>query len=623
MLASMFYFKCTGCGKTSLLNILASRVPANDANSVKCTGSVYLNGSLRNEDRFRRISAYVVQDDHLYPHLTVYETFLLAANFFLSDTISAAKRLELVDAVISELGLNKARDTIIGDEKLRGVSGGERRRASIGVQLISDPAILFLDEPTSGLDAFQALSVMESMRTLSDNGRLVVCVIHQPRSSIFNMFDKLLLLSEGRCAYFGGCLASVDYFAALEYICPESFNPSDYFLDILSPDNRSPEAEEESRNRIQFLTDNWTKTLAADSSTTESKPEIEGEHHSSRSNLAATVSNIDDIKIVGSTSFTIERRLRNIKFLAWRTWTEQSRDVATIGFKMTFSIVFSLIIGGIYSNIGDSQRSIQNRYGLLFFVVINQLFPAVISVFNSFPKEATIVNRERASKAYDTLSYFVSKVLIEIPINIIPSLTYSCIIYWLVGLNTDTNPSRFFLFILIMMYTVVTGVAIGLAVSAGTGSVDAALGIGMPLLITSILFGGYYITISSLPIVLNWFTYISIARWAFEALCINEFDGLTFTCGNVSPANCIKTGQQALATLGFDSHTVSYPIFGLSMLLIGFLLLGYFFLSRQKSTFLTLGHVGKKFKSYHGVSSSNEGDKVDTSVIVGPSAPLS
>ena len=592
-----------------------------------------MNGSVRNEDRFRRISAYVVQDDHLYPHLTVYETFLLAANFFLSDSITATKRLELVDAVISELGLNKARDTIIGDEKLRGVSGGERRRASIGVQLISDPAILFLDEPTSGLDAFQALSVMESMRTLSDNGRLVVCVIHQPRSSIFNMFDKLLLLSEGRCAYFGGCLTSVDYFAALEYICPVSFNPSDYFLDILSPDNRSPEAEEESRNRIQFLSDNWTKVLRlADSSSTaaDTNSGLHDDHsHHSKSKLSATMSNIDDIKIVGSTSFTIERRLRNIKFLAWRTWTEQSRDVATIGFKMTFSIVFSLIIGGIYSNIGNSQRSIQNRYGLLFFVVINQLFPAVIAVFNSFPKEANIVNRERASKAYDTLSYFVSKVLIEIPLNVVPSVTYSCIIYWLVGLNPASNPSRFFLFILIMMYTVVTGVAIGLAVGAGAGSVDAALAIGMPLLITSILFGGYYITISSLPIVLNWFTYISIARWAFEALCINEFDGLTFTCDNVGSANCIATGQQALGTLGFDSHSVSYPIFGLSMLLIGFLCLGYFFLSRQKSTFLTLGHVGAKIKSFQFHASSDasttegvgvDNKAADTSIVEQPLA---
>ena len=105
--------------------------------------------------------------------------------------------------VIDEMGLRKAKDTIIGDEKGRGVSGGERRRANIGAQLISDPAVLFLDEPTSGLDAFQANSVMESMKSLASNGRLVISVIHQPRSSIYEMFDRLLLLSSGRVMFLG------------------------------------------------------------------------------------------------------------------------------------------------------------------------------------------------------------------------------------------------------------------------------------------------------------------------------------------------------------------------------------------------------------------------------------
>jgi len=97
----------------------------------------------------------------------------------------------------------KVRDTIIGDEKVRGVSGGERKRANIGMQLIVDPAVLFLDEPTSGLDSFQAQAVMESMKYMARSGRLVVTVIHQPRSSIFDMFDQLLLLSEGRTIYLG------------------------------------------------------------------------------------------------------------------------------------------------------------------------------------------------------------------------------------------------------------------------------------------------------------------------------------------------------------------------------------------------------------------------------------
>jgi ATP-binding cassette subfamily G (WHITE) protein 2 len=122
------------------------------------TGRININGHPRNDEEFRRISGYVLQDDKLYPHLTVYETLMLAAHFFLPNTMSDDAKDRLVLDVIGELGLSKAKDTIVGDEKVRGISGGERRRTNIGAQLISDPAVLFLDEPTSGLDAFQAQS---------------------------------------------------------------------------------------------------------------------------------------------------------------------------------------------------------------------------------------------------------------------------------------------------------------------------------------------------------------------------------------------------------------------------------------------------------------------------------
>lgn len=137
----------TGCGKTSLLNILAARVHVNEYASL--SGKVLINGQKRDDSVFRKISAYVLQDDRLYPHLTVWETLLLAAHFYLPDTTELEMKHKLVDAVIEELGLIKAKGTIIGDEKLRGVSGGERKRTNIAIQLISDPVVLFLDEPTT------------------------------------------------------------------------------------------------------------------------------------------------------------------------------------------------------------------------------------------------------------------------------------------------------------------------------------------------------------------------------------------------------------------------------------------------------------------------------------------
>lgn len=136
----------TGCGKTSLLNVLAARIPHGGSSANKLTGTIIVNGKPRQEEKFRNISAYVLQDDFMYAYLTVFETLMLAAHFFLPVSVTEEEKVAQVEACIAELGLVKARDTFIGNDKVRGVSGGERRRASIAVQLLTDPAVLFLDE---------------------------------------------------------------------------------------------------------------------------------------------------------------------------------------------------------------------------------------------------------------------------------------------------------------------------------------------------------------------------------------------------------------------------------------------------------------------------------------------
>jgi ABC-type multidrug transport system ATPase subunit len=342
----------TGCGKTSLLNILAARAPLGSKKFAKLSGEVYVNGRSRKDETFRSLSAYVLQDDKLYPHLTVFETLLVAAHFYLPNSFTLAEKEELVESVIGELGLRKARNTIIGDEKVRGVSGGERRRANIAVQLITNPSVLFLDEPTSGLDAFQAQSVMEAMKSMSDNNRLVISVIHQPRSSIYNMFDRLLLLSEGRVMYFGNADAAVDYFNAVGYLCPDNFSPSDYYLDVLSPDNRTPELDLAAKERIDQLDLHWRTTSKIESNKNEVIPS-EGD--------------------VPPASGQGGRVFENLKILCWRSFVEQCRDLSTLKLKFFISIFFGLLIGGIYSGTRLNQHGIQNRTGLLFLIVINQV----------------------------------------------------------------------------------------------------------------------------------------------------------------------------------------------------------------------------------------------------------
>ena len=220
----------SGAGKTTLLNYLSGRLISQN---LEKTGQIFVNGVDRDRVRgFSSYSAYVQQDDILFQTMTVRECLEFAAKLKLKGTME--EKMERVDSIISELRLTKCQHTKIGGPLIKGISGGERKRTSIGVELITDPNLIFLDEPTTGLDSFTATSVMETLKDLAKSGRTIVQTIHQPNSDIFEMFDKLMLLAKGKVIYFNNAEFAVDYFSNIGYKCPELSNPADYFMSIMS-----------------------------------------------------------------------------------------------------------------------------------------------------------------------------------------------------------------------------------------------------------------------------------------------------------------------------------------------------------------------------------------------------
>ena len=245
----------SGCGKTSLINALTGRVAF--SKNVKLEGDIrYNNHDVDVEDFDKRIVC-ISQTDMLFSYLTVRDTLLLSAAFHQSWDTPRRMIEEKVESTIRELGLLKVSDTIIGSNSRRGVSGGEYKRVLIGKEMMKDPDIVFVDEPTSGLDAFQALAVMEAMKEVTNKGKMVIAVVHQPRSSIFSLFDNLLLLTEGKSVYFGSAKNVLLYLDELGYSVPEHYNPADFYLDLMSVDFRSLDREIESRIRIDHLTSQW------------------------------------------------------------------------------------------------------------------------------------------------------------------------------------------------------------------------------------------------------------------------------------------------------------------------------------------------------------------------------
>ena len=565
----------SGCGKTSLMNILAAKLPMGGSEYHSIAGSVTVNGNIRDEAEFRHASSYVLQDDFLYAHLTVLEVLTLASHFYCSESMCDEDKAELVNAVIMELGLVKAKDTLIGNDRVRGVSGGERKRCNIGIQLITDPAILFLDEPTTGLDSFQALAVMECIKGIASNGRLVVAVIHQPRSQIYSMFDQMMLLSLGRAIYFGKAIAAVDYFSRVGFPCPEEFNPADHYLDVLSIDNRSHEHKIESEKRILKLAQQWMNTSSDTCVNATFKISLEEGQNISSMAIGQKTS---------CSSFLVQ-----LKHLCWRTKTEVLRDWFTIVIGSMIFMIMGLIIGGVYSNIGNDQISIQDRNGLLFFVGVNCAFNGLFSVLNVFPKEKYIVNIERANHAYKLTPYFLAKYFVEIPVRTLPAVFYGIILHTTVGLRDD----GFWTFIGIILSVSMCAISLGMLVSAVMPTFEAAIGVGPLVVVVMILFGGFYIDINSLPEVANLVPNLSIMRWSFQALTINEYTGMKLKCQEGK--KCLATGEQVLESLGFGDETVRYPLSAIWLLTLFLTFTSYIILLYSKAEYSPLGFTGSKY----------------------------
>ena len=582
----------SGSGKTSLLNALAGRVRSSKGATLRgevLAGSVPLTPSAA-----RRLVSYVTQDEHLFAFLTVEETLVLSAKFHFPASTPEEAISTRVEDVLLELGLVSSRHSIVGSQSVRGISGGERKRVSIGKELMGSPSLVFVDEPTSGLDAFQAHSMIELLHSLTESGRVVVAVLHQPRSAIYELFDKILLLSEGNTMYFGQAASACEYFRRIGFHCPDHYNPADYFLDLISVDTRNEDARDNTSRRVERIAAIWDSSIEP---TSDNLP-------TSEEGGFKTIP-LDESSEVKSPSWSLRNSVaswyRCLRLLTWRSYTEATRNFGALAVRASTQIFVVVILSLVYQRLPHNQRSIQDRIGILFFITINQAFSPLVAIISVFPTEKRIVLHERLSSAYPVSAYFLGRFVAEIPAllalvgkllyDVIPcshhAVFFCVILYWAAGLNPLAE--RFFIFLAIVILDTISALALGLFVSALAPTTSIANAIGPPILLVFIIFGGFYINTKSLPYGSVWVINLSPMHWTFQALAINEFTGETFTCPvNVLGVHCEQTGEEVLARLGFAETKITTCVLGLCMLIIGFLLLGYAALILNVDSFLQL-----------------------------------
>lgn len=567
----------SGAGKTTLLDTLAGRLLKAPTNEL--TGTIKVNGEKRSFPGFQTSSAYVLQSDYFFPVLTVRETITFSALLRLPQDMPKDLKLKRVDQIIRELGLLKCQNTVVGNEVIRGVSGGERKRVNIGTELVTDPSLIFLDEPTSGLDAFSAESVMNSLLKLARNSRTIITTIHQPRSSIYAMFDNLLLLSEGRCMYFGQAQQAEAYFARQGFSCPRGFNPSDYFLDVLSLDVRTPESEQLTRARIDKFAHEYTKHLA----------QLRGDAHigSKRPTLAAVHPGTDSLSITDelanrqyATNFFVQ--LGELTIRSFRNILRQKENnIATV----MQNLVFALLLGFIWLNecSNKSGVTVQSTAGLLFFAIVNQAFSGSFGVIFLFPAERAVVLKERASKSYRTSAYFWSKTVSDIPRLFISNFIFLILVYFMTGLRLGGG--YFFAYYIIIIMTQLASESLTYIVSAGARDAQLAGAVTPVFLVTSMLFSGFFIGTDLIPVWLRWIRYISFIKYAFALAMQTEYTDRTLDLSGCTKSFCPTDGSDVLSFYGLDELSYSSNFLILMGLIVAMRLLAYCTLLRRGAKF--------------------------------------
>lgn len=544
----------TGSGKSSFLDVLAAR-----KDPAGLSGEVLIDGVLQ-PPNFKCLSGYVVQDDVVMGTLTVRENLRFSAELRLSGKLTREEKEAKVNHLIKELGLTKVADSRVGTEMIRGISGGERKRTNIGMELIIDPSVLFLDEPTTGLDASTANSVLLLLKRMANQGITIIMSIHQPRYSIYRLFDSLTLLVSGKMVYHGPGQEALDYFASIGYACEDHNNPADFFLDIVNGDstgnamNKMQSSDEidfdellKSRQSIEeHLVEEYRKSSYARDTRAELDRILQGKDHATRPRTRTITYN--------STFFhqfhwVLKRTLRNLML-------NPQTSVAQLG----VTIFLALIVGAIFFGVKDDQSGIQNRMGALFFITTNQCF-STMSAAELFITERKLFVHEYISGYYRVSVYFLTKVLSDIiTLRTIPAVVFSCIIYFMIGLKKTAV--AFFIFTFSVTMVAFTATAMTMAISADQNVVAVANIFLTVCFVFMMIFSGLLVNLTSIMDWLAWLKYFSIPRYGFAALQINEFVGLQFcvhqnTSLAPSGVNCTAntpgitcTGEQHLDYLG-------------------------------------------------------------------------
>lgn len=520
----------SGAGKTTLLKIISGERWLN------VDGTVTINGVEQNRGTFRKQMCYVPQQFALLPFLTTRETLYIAARLKLDIKRNEQVARMIVNEIAESLGLSNCLDTLANK-----LSGGERKRLSIGMEMITSPSVFLLDEPTSGLDSAASNQLINVLHNMARTNCTVVCAIHQPSSQMISQFDNIMVLDRGRCMYCGPKSDILNVYESAGFTCPRFYNIAEFVLEVIT-EQRDGDLE----NLYKICCSEYKKSKSDDKYL---KNEI---------NLSTTseqnFKKNDVLTSVNSTKQTLSTWQQQ-KILFLRALICIKRDSIMTMLRFAAHVTVALLLGVVFYDFGDDAKKVISNIACLFFLLLFLFFANSMPAVQMFPTDAAVFLQEHLNNWYSLRAYYSVKILTDLPMQILCASSFMLISYYMTGQPMESN--RILQTWSICVLTTILGQTVGIL----TGSAfNTEIGIFLipALSIPLLLFAGFFLKIGEISMYLQPLSTISFFRYAFEGMmqAIYGFNRPNLYCSEIY---CYYHSPSAILSM-MDMPTVSFYV---------------------------------------------------------------
>ncbi|XP_035783488.1 ATP-binding cassette sub-family G member 4-like [Anopheles albimanus] len=475
----------SGAGKSTLLDVLSGY------RKTGVEGAVYVNGRIRNLNSFRRMTCYITQDDRLQTLLTVLENMRIAADLKLGPEVSRHEKESIIEDILTVLGLYEHQFTIT-----KRLSGGQRKRLSIALELINNPTIMFLDEPTTGLDSFSCNQVVDLLKRLAHQGRTIICTIHQPSAKLFQEFDQVYVLSNGECMYQGCTNSLVPFLQSVDMPCPVYHNPADYVIELACGEH----GEDRIQRMVLEMGNGESTDWFADKRKILKLEQLRKKHP-----LKKIIEQNEEL--------TATSQLHQLQVLIKRGIIKAKRDATLTHLRIGVNIIIAAMLGFLFIDAGNEGSRVLDNYNLLFSILMHHMMATMMLTVLTFPTEMGVILKEHFNRWYTLKCYYLSVSIIDIPLSVFCCLIFTVIIYLMSGQPMEWF--RFGMFFTISLLIVMIAQSIGLTIGAWFNVVNGTF-LGPVLTIPMMMFAGFGVTLRDLPSYLKWGSHISYLRYGLE-----------------------------------------------------------------------------------------------------------